>query len=105
MILIAASTGLRRSELIALTWADVNFLTMEISVTRSCVRNHFGDVKTEASMKPVPIHPPVRDALVEWRSQTPYGADGDFLFPSIRLHGKQPLSPDTVLKKIISQPS
>jgi integrase len=74
---------------------------MEISVIRSCVRNHFGDVKTEASRKPVPIHPPVRDALVEWRRQTPYGADGDFLFPSIRLHGKQPLSPDTVLKKII----
>ncbi len=101
MVLIAASTGLRRSELIALTWADLNFLTMEISVTRSCVRNHFGDVKTEASRKPVPIHPPVRGALLEWRKHTPFGTDGDFLFPSIRLNGKQPLSPDTVLKKIL----
>jgi integrase len=101
MVLVAGSTGLRRSELIALTWADVNFLTMEIAVIRSCVRNHFGNVKTEASKKPVPIHPPVGNALLEWRKQTPYGAESDFLFPSIRLNGKQPVSPDTVLKKII----
>ena len=101
MVLIAGSTGLRRSELIALTWADVDFLNMEIAVTRSCVRNRFGDVKTEASRKPVPIHPPVRDALLEWRKESPFNADKDFLFPSIRKHGTQPISPDTVLKKII----
>ena len=41
------------------------------------------------------------DRQLEWREQTPYGADGDFLFPSIRLNGKQPVSPDTLLKKII----
>jgi hypothetical protein len=66
----------RRSELIALTWADLNFLTMEILVTRSCVRNHFGDVKTETSRKRVPIHPPVRGGLLEWRKHTPFGTDG-----------------------------
>jgi integrase len=27
--------------------------------------------------------------------------DDDFIFPSVRLEGKQPLSPDTLLKKII----
>jgi hypothetical protein len=73
----------------------------EIAVTRSCVRNHFGDVKTEASRKPVPIHPPVRDALLMWWGQTLYSGDGDFLFPSMRLQRKQPVSPDTVLMKII----
>ncbi|MGA2390807.1 MAG: tyrosine-type recombinase/integrase, partial [Candidatus Sulfotelmatobacter sp.] len=37
----------------------------------------------------------------EWRRVTFYGGDGDFLFPSERLNGTQPLTPHMVLKKII----
>jgi len=101
MVMLAGSTGLRRSELFALRWSDVNLLTLEIAVTRSCVRNRFGQVKTEASGKPVPLHDSVREALIEWRGDSLFNQEGDFLFPSIRLNSKQPLSPDTVLKKII----
>lgn len=101
MVLLAGSTGLRRSELFALRWCDVNFNTLEISITRSCVRNHFGNVKTEASGKPVPLPDFVKDALIEWRAESKFKGDGDFLFPSLRLNGKLPLSPDMVLKKII----
>jgi len=101
IVMLAGSTGLRRSELFALRWSDVNFLTREVAVTRSCVRNRFGDVKTEASGKPVPLHQSVCDVLVEWRRDSEYSADDDFLFPSLRMNGKQPLMPDMVLKKII----
>ncbi len=101
MVMIAGSTGLRRSELFALRWSDVNFFTMEIAVTRSCVRNHFGDTKTEASRKPVPLHKSVCDVLAEWRSASLYKCDDDFLFPSLRMNGTQPLMPDIVLKKAI----
>lgn len=101
MVMLAASTGLRRSELFALRWADVNFLTLEIAVTRSCVRGRIGNVKTEASGKPVPLHTTVRDALTEWRKESTYAGDTDFLFPSVRLNGEKPLTPDMVLKKII----
>jgi integrase len=100
-VMLAGSTGLRRSELFALRWSDVNFFTMEIAVTRAVVRNHFGETKTEASHKPVPLHPAVKDALAEWRGQSPYKSDEDFLFPSLRMNGKQPLMPDMVLRKII----
>ena len=68
---------------------------------RSCVRNHFGDTKTEASRKPVPLHPSVVKSLGLWRKESLYAGDSDFLFPSIRRKGKQPLSPDTLLKKIL----
>lgn len=64
IVMLAGSTGLRRSELFALRWSEVNFFTKEVAVTRSCVRNHFGDVKTEASGKPVPLHQSVCDVLV-----------------------------------------
>jgi integrase len=101
MVMMAGSTGLRRSELFALRRSDVNFFTMEVAVTRSCVRNHFGAVKTEASGKPVPLHQSVGDVLTEWRRQSPYAKDEDFLFPSLRMNGTQLLTPDMVLKKII----
>jgi len=101
MVMVAGSTGLRRSELFALRWSDVNFLTLEIAVTRSCVRGRFGKVKTEASGKPVPLHKSVSEALTEWRKESLYNADDDLLFPSLRLNGTAPLMPDMVLKKII----
>lgn len=100
-VMLAGATGLRRSELFALRWSDVNFFTKEVSVTRSCVRNRFGNTKTPASRKPVPLHDRVSAVLVEWRGESAYNADDDFLFPSIRQNGTQPLFPDMVLKKII----
>ena len=101
MVLLAGSTGLRRSEMIALTWADVNTRTLEVNVLRSCVCNHFGNTKTECSRRPVPLHPLVLDALLRWREESLYRAEKDFLFPSIRLNGTKPLSPDSLLKRSI----
>lgn len=101
MVLLAGSTGLRRSEMIALTWADVNTRTLEVNVLRSCVRNRFGNTKTDCSRRPVPLHPVVLDALLVWRRQSLYNTDADFLFPSIRLNGAKPLSPDSLLKRSI----
>lgn len=101
MVMLVGSTGLRRSELVALTWADIDLELMQVNVRRSCVRNHFGDTKTEASRKPVPLHPSVVKSLGIWRNESAYAGDNDFLFPSIRRKGKQPLSPDTLLKKVI----
>lgn len=63
--------------------------------------SRFGDTKTEASRKPVPLHPTVAKTLSFWRTQTLYPADSDFVFPSIRLNGKKPVTPDMVLKKTI----
>jgi integrase len=101
MVLLIGSTGLRRSEMIALTWSDLNIRTMEVNVLRSCVRNRIGKTKTEASCRPVPLHPVVLNALLEWRAQSPYAADLDFLFPSTRFKGAKPLSPDSILEKSI----
>jgi integrase len=101
MVLLAGSTGLRRSEMIALTWGDIAFDRREITVRRSRVRRWFGEPKTEASRKPVPLHASVADELIRWRAVTPYPAETDFLFPSTRLNGTQPLTPDMILKRVI----
>jgi integrase len=101
MVMLAGSTGLRRSELVALTWSDIDLELMQVNVRRSCVRNHFGDTKTEASRKPVPLHPSVVRSLQTWRQESSYAGDEDFIFASVRRNGRQPLSPDTLLKKVI----
>jgi len=99
--MLVGSTGLRRSEWIALTWSDLDVRTMEVRVLRSCVRNRFGKTKTEVSCRPVPLHPIVLNALLNWRAESLYATDADFLFPSIRHKGLKPLSPDHLLKKNI----
>ena len=101
MVLLAASAGLRRSELVALTWNDLNTDRMEVSIWRSYVRSRFGDTKTEASKKPVPLHPAVLISLLLWRKECHFSEDKDFLFASLRMNGTKPLSPDSLLKKSI----
>ncbi len=85
----------------ALTWADLDTGTMEVHVLRSCVRNRFGNTKTESPRGPVPLHPIVLNALMNWRARSCFASDVDFLFPSIRLNGSKPLSPDGLLQRSI----
>jgi integrase len=48
--------GLRRSELFALQWKDIDFEAKQIHISRSIVQSVVGICKTESSQKPVPIH-------------------------------------------------
>lgn len=57
--------------------------------------------KTEASAKLLPMHPSLKQALLEWRSQSLYNRPGDFVFASERLKGSKPLNLASVLKKKI----
>lgn len=89
MVILAGSTGLRRSEMIPLTWVDVNRETVEVNVLRSCVRSQFGENTTECSKRPVPLHPVVLNALLEWRDKSLDQEPTDFLFLAyLRLHGR-----------------
>src|SRR6266481_3593360 len=57
LVLLAAGTGLRMSELFGLKWQDVDFAGKQVSVLRSIVKQSVGPCKTEASQNPVPsIH-------------------------------------------------
>jgi integrase len=101
MVLLAGSTGLRRGELIALRWRDVNSKLNQANVTHSVWHNVEGDTKTEASRKPVPLHPIVVEELKKWRIASLYCSEDDYLFPSIVKNGVQPIQPDMILKRHI----
>jgi integrase len=101
MVLLDATTGLRRGEMMALRWQDLDFENNIANITRSIYRNVIGNTKTRASRKPVPLHPILVEELKRWRSESLYRADSDFLFPSIQKNGSQPLQPDMILKRHI----
>lgn len=65
------------------------------------VQRWLGETKTECSRRPLPLHPLVLQVLLDWKKESLYTAESDFLFPSIRRNGTQPLSPDSLLKRSI----
>jgi integrase len=101
MVFVAASTGLRVSELLALRWGDINFGAGEIAVVRAIVDQVLGDLKTEASRKPMPMDEALSSVLLQWRAVCPFNQDADYLFGSPEKKGRQPYWPDSVLRKVI----
>jgi integrase len=101
MVFLDAATGLRRSELLALMWGDVDFDDLQIRVQRSIYRNVVGNCKTEASRKPVPMDPILASELWTWKHDSPYGQPHDWVFASPRTDGKSPYWPDALLSRII----
>jgi integrase len=64
LVLLAVTTGLRRSQLFALKWRDADFQAKQIHVTGSIVQNVIGACKTETSQKPVPADNDLGKALL-----------------------------------------
>jgi integrase len=101
LVLLAASTGLRQSELFGLRWSDIDFDQGTMSVTRSIVYGVVGPCKTESSQKPVPIHPILADALMQWRERSTYIKADDWVFASKRYRGRRPYWGQAILRKYI----
>jgi integrase len=101
MTFLAAVTGLRVSELLALKWEDIDFAAGEITLTQAIVCQHVGPLKTEASQKPVPMDGGLSALLLDWRGRSPYNQDMDYVFASEKKHGTQPLWPSSAMSKHI----
>ena len=101
LVLLAASTGLRQSEIFGLKWGDIDFAQGAMSVTRSIVYGVVGPCKTESSQKPVPIHPILADSLVQWRERSTYIKPDDWVFASKRYRGRRPYWGQAILRKYI----
>lgn len=100
LVLLDLTTGLRRSELFALKWGDIDIPTLTINVTRSIFEGVVGKCKTRASQAPIPLAPYVATQLSAWREKTNYKNSNDWVFtnPSYGLH---PFWPNRVLTREI----
>jgi integrase len=104
LVFLDGALGIRQGELGALRWQDCCFDKMNFSVQHSYYwrrGGHLKNTKTEASTKLLPMHPSLKQALLEWRSQSLHNQPDDFVFASERLKGSKPLDLASVLKKKI----
>ena len=99
LVLLAASTGLRQSEMFGLKRGDVDSAQNTMSVTRSIVCGVVGPCKTESSQKPVPVHPTVLETLGEWKQVCRYNKPDDWVFASSRHRGRKPIWGQAILRR------
>lgn len=101
MAVLAATTGLRRGELVGLQWHDIDFDNGLIHVRRSYVDGVAAEPKTKGSKKPVPMEAALASVLSQWRTQTKFSEPYHFVFASPFHAGTTPYWPSTVLTKVI----
>jgi integrase len=76
----AAMTGLRRGELLALRWHDVDWLAQVIRVHQNYVRGQFGTPKSKRSTRSVPMALEVAAELERLSQTSRYTDDDDLVF-------------------------
>jgi len=98
MVMVAATSAIRRSELRALRWSDVDFEGLWLNLKRGLYRKEETSMKTKASRKAVPILQELPYALLDWRKETPYAGDNDWVFASPYTNGERPYWAESALK-------
>ena len=86
-VLIAAVTGLRRSEIRGLKWLDIDFDRLWLNLRRGIVRKHKTRLKTEGSRRGIPIPQDLADVRTKWRDECLYPADDDWVLASPTTNG------------------
>jgi integrase len=90
LVLLVACTGLRASEAVGLRWGDIR--DGLIHVLRRWSAASLDEPKTERSKAPVACHPTLLHFLSEWREISPHASDNDWIFPSLKMRGRIPMS-------------
>jgi integrase len=101
MVLLAVTTGLRRSELFALKWRDLDFPSLTLRIRRSIYKRTIGKCKSITSRKDLPLSRYVADELMYWQQQSKYKEANDWVFASPRMQGRYPYWPAMLLTRTI----
>jgi integrase len=105
LLATALYTGMRLSELLALTWADVDFQARLVRVRAQLSRAHFGAParrvapKTRAAVRDIPLAPQLAAVLAGERACARFPDDDDYVFAT--RHGT-PLAQRNVARTAIA---
>lgn len=102
MVMVCMSLGLRCSEMIALRWGNIDFLTGKVHIKRGIVEGIEDNVKTFHSAKPLPLHPLLAEALLQWRRETEFKKGHHFIFASPAKAGALPYRTSSIQGRILS---
>jgi len=92
---------MRISELLGLQWGDIDWDARIIHLNRTWVYGTIGEGKSEESRQPVAMGKRMTELLREWHQETPYADMSDWVFPSLKLRGKRPISGSQFVKDYI----
>ena len=93
---LALLTGLRRGELFALRWWDVDEPNRSLQVRAAVYEGVFDDPKTMASLRTIPLPDAALGLLKAWKARTKRTAAHELIFSTVS--GK-PISPNNVLRR------
>ncbi len=92
MALLHACTAVRPEEGFALKWSDVDWGSNVINLKRAWSKGKVTDGKNSSALVPIAMDPVLAGLLLEWRRESPYAEDNDWIFPSLTLKGRVPRS-------------
>ncbi len=84
--------GLRVSELLALRWKDVDWISSRLHIEHGIVMQHFDDVKTDGSRGTKFLDPALLAILAAWKQVTDFNEMDDWIFASPVKLGRLPIS-------------
>jgi integrase len=90
MALLHACTAVRPEEGFALKWSDIDWQNNLIHLNRAWSKGKPTDGKNSSALVPIAMDPVLARFLLEWRKDSPYAGEGDWIFPSLTLKGKVP---------------
>ncbi|MBA3844868.1 MAG: site-specific integrase, partial [Actinobacteria bacterium] len=80
LYLAAAMTGMRRGELLALRWQDIDWQSLQIRVRRNYTRGEFGTPKSRRSTRTVPLAPRLVSELKDHLERSRFSEAIDLVF-------------------------
>jgi integrase len=95
---LALLTGLRRGELFALRWWDLDEPNRCLRVRTAVYEGVFDDPKTTASLRTIPLPDAALELLTAWKARAKRTAAQELIFSTVS--GK-PISPNNVLRRWI----
>ena len=96
MVMVAASLGLRASEIVGLQWQDLNWEDLTVLIRRGVVNGRSGDTKTEASQESLPIDSRLARSLQEVRNRSLHRGPQDRVFAN---NGGRPQGQQNILQR------
>jgi len=99
LFLLELTTGMRRGELLALQWTDLDFKTGRLRISRQVYsvngRLEVNEPKTKAAVRTIILPPAMVELLAEYKAQV----FSELMFPS-RIKPEQPVDPGYVRKRL-----
>ena len=98
MVGLALLSGLRRGELFALRWKDLDEQARLLTVREAVYEGTFGTPKTEAGLRQIPLSAGTLQVIAEWRRRVKKTEPEALVFST---RSSKPISPNNVLRRWI----